>query len=40
MNSCPYCSHPLLRHIRHGEIHFFCRHCWINVLLLSEIESG
>jgi len=40
MNTCPYCSHPLLRHIQHGEIHSFCRHCWSNVPDLSKIKSG
>lgn len=27
MNSCPCCSHQLLRHIRHQEIYWFCTSC-------------
>jgi hypothetical protein len=28
MNTCPCCSHVLLRHIRGNEIYWFCRNCW------------
>ncbi|OKH32755.1 hypothetical protein NIES2119_25355 [[Phormidium ambiguum] IAM M-71] len=28
MASCPCCSHTLLRHIRHNQIFWYCRHCW------------
>jgi ribosomal protein L37AE/L43A len=28
MASCPCCSHAMLRHIRHNQIFWYCRHCW------------
>lgn len=28
MISCPVCSNVLLRHIGHGDVYFFCNHCW------------
>ncbi|MEQ9621134.1 hypothetical protein [Coleofasciculus chthonoplastes] len=28
MNTCPCCSHPLLRHISHHRLYWFCSHCW------------
>jgi ribosomal protein L37AE/L43A len=28
MTDCPCCSYQLLRHIRHHQIIWFCRHCW------------
>jgi hypothetical protein len=40
MNSCPYCSYRLLRHISHREAHFFCRHCWSDVPDLAKIKLG
>ena len=27
MNSCPCCSHQLLRHIRQRNVYWFCSHC-------------
>jgi len=27
MNSCPCCSHKLLRHIRQQNVYWFCSHC-------------
>ncbi|MEO1145260.1 MAG: hypothetical protein AAFY26_06650 [Cyanobacteria bacterium J06638_22] len=27
MNSCPCCSEPLLRHVRHSNVYWFCPHC-------------
>jgi ribosomal protein L37AE/L43A len=36
MTSCPCCSRPLLRHIRHQEIYWFCRSCWQDMPVLSE----
>ncbi|WP_089127535.1 hypothetical protein [Tolypothrix sp. NIES-4075] len=27
MNSCPCCSHQLLRHIRCSNVYWFCSHC-------------
>lgn len=26
-SNCPCCSNTLLRHIRSGEVYWFCRHC-------------
>ena len=28
MSVCPCCSQTLLRHIRHGNIYWFCSSCW------------
>ena len=28
MNICPCCSDHLLRHVRHSDVYWFCRHCW------------
>ena len=28
MTNCPCCSHQMLRHIRHNQTYWFCRHCW------------
>jgi len=36
MRDCPYCAYPLLRHIEHHEICWFCSHCWTTVPVLSE----
>lgn len=36
MHNCPYCSRPLLRHIQHHEICWFCSHCWATMPVLSE----
>ena len=27
MNSCPYCSHNLLRHLRSQNRYWYCPHC-------------
>lgn len=27
-STCPYCSHPLLRHVRSRQIYWFCNHCY------------
>lgn len=37
MHDCPYCSYPLLRHIQHHEICWFCSHCWTTVPVFSEV---
>ena len=29
MQPCPYCSNSLMRHVHHGKLEWFCRHCWI-----------
>jgi len=31
MISCPCCSNQVLRHIRSHQIHWFCRHCWLEI---------
>ncbi|MFB2898519.1 hypothetical protein ACE1CI_36855 [Aerosakkonemataceae cyanobacterium BLCC-F50] len=36
MNNCPCCSHQMLRHIRHHQIYWFCRHCWQEMPLLER----
>jgi len=28
MTTCPCCSNPMLRHIRHHQMYWFCRSCW------------
>ena len=27
MNSCPYCSHKLLLHLRSRDRYWYCKHC-------------
>lgn len=39
MNYCPCCSYVLSRHIRGGEIHWFCRHCWQDMPLFSNAKD-
>ncbi len=39
MNTCPCCSDPLLRHVRHGKVYLFCRHCWQEMPESSGISS-
>ncbi len=39
MVTCPYCSYQLLRHVRHGEIYWFCSHCWQEVPNLESVSS-
>lgn len=34
-NNCPCCGGSLLRHVRHGELYWFCKTCWQEVPLLS-----
>ncbi|MGH8000399.1 MAG: hypothetical protein ACREPR_13450 [Brasilonema sp.] len=34
-NSCPCCGGSLLRHVRHGELYWFCKTCWQEVPLLT-----
>ncbi|OKH54853.1 hypothetical protein NIES2130_27815 [Scytonema sp. HK-05] len=36
MNNCPCCSSPLLRHIRHQEVYWFCRSCWQAMPVFSQ----
>ncbi|BAU07139.1 MULTISPECIES: hypothetical protein [Fischerella] len=34
-NTCPCCGDSLLRHVRHGELYWFCQTCRQEVPLLS-----
>ncbi|MGB7413168.1 MAG: hypothetical protein WA902_03085 [Thermosynechococcaceae cyanobacterium] len=40
MNSCPICSNNLLRHIGHGDIYWFCPHCWQALPNLESMVSN
>ncbi len=35
MGQCPCCEDQLLRRIRSGEVHWFCRSCWQEMPLVS-----
>ncbi|MBD2347053.1 hypothetical protein [Anabaena subtropica] len=35
-NNCPCCGGSLLRHVRHGELYWFCLSCRQEVPLLSN----
>lgn len=37
MHECPCCSSPLLRHLQHHEICWFCRQCWAMMPVISEL---
>jgi ribosomal protein L37AE/L43A len=39
MNSCPCCSEPLLRHIRHSHIYWFCPRCRQEMPALDLINA-
>jgi hypothetical protein len=28
MTSCPCCTNQMLRHLRQGQVYWFCRQCW------------
>lgn len=34
-NSCPCCGDRLLRHVRYGEVYWFCHTCWQEFPLLT-----
>lgn len=34
-NNCPCCGSSLLRHVRHGQLYWFCKTCWQEVPLLD-----
>ncbi|MEH2067724.1 MAG: hypothetical protein V7K47_06080 [Nostoc sp.] len=34
-NTCPCCGSSLLRHVRHGELYWFCLSCRQEVPLLT-----
>jgi uncharacterized Zn finger protein (UPF0148 family) len=40
-NSCPCCGGSLLRHVRHGELYWFCQTCWqeVPVLTVGSVSS-
>jgi uncharacterized Zn finger protein (UPF0148 family) len=38
-NSCPCCGNPLLRHVRHQGVYWFCQSCWQEVPLLCSNQS-
>lgn len=40
MNYCLCCSEVLLQHVRGSEITWFCRHCWLDMPVLSCNISG
>lgn len=40
MITCPCCSGLLLPHIRHSEVHWFCRHCWQDMPVFSMQNPG
>lgn len=39
MTTCPCCSSPLLRHIRHHNVYWFCRSCWQEMPNCSALPS-
>lgn len=34
-NTCPCCGGSILRHVRHGEVYWFCTSCWQEMPLLT-----
>ncbi|MBR8836681.1 MAG: hypothetical protein DSM106950_22360 [Stigonema ocellatum SAG 48.90 = DSM 106950] len=36
-NNCPCCGGSLLRHVRHGELYWFCQTCRQEVPVLTAI---
>jgi ribosomal protein L37AE/L43A len=38
-NSCPCCGGVILRHIRHGEIYWFCSSCYQEVPSLVSLVT-
>ncbi|WP_071599861.1 hypothetical protein [Mastigocladopsis repens] len=40
-NNCPCCGGSLLRHVRHGELYWFCKTCWqeVPVLTVSQMPN-
>lgn len=35
MSHCPCCANQLLRRIRNGQVHWFCRSCWQEMPLVE-----
>ncbi len=40
MANCPFCSSVLLRHVRAGEMYWFCRRCRTEVLQTKFSQSN
>ncbi|MGC9528764.1 MAG: hypothetical protein ACP5D7_24815 [Limnospira sp.] len=40
MSNCPCCSTPLLPHIRHGKVHWFCPSCWQDMPNFSTLQQA
>lgn len=46
MNNCPCCAEPLLRHIRHNEIYWYCTSChqempnFTTLILNNKLRQG
>jgi DNA-directed RNA polymerase subunit M/transcription elongation factor TFIIS len=40
MSYCPCCSNLLLQHIRGSELYWFCRHCWQEMPVFMDKNSG
>lgn len=43
--TCPCCGGSILRHVRHGELYWFCPSCWqemplLSISRLSNLESS
>jgi ribosomal protein L37AE/L43A len=39
-NTCPCCGGSLLRHVRHGELYWFCQSCRQEVPLLTVVRTS
>ncbi|MEG4810336.1 hypothetical protein QUA79_23020 [Microcoleus sp. F8-D1] len=40
MTSCPCCTNPMLRHLRHSRVYWFCRQCWQEIPVYSLNSYG
>jgi hypothetical protein len=40
MHTCPCCSAPLLRHVRHNSIYWYCSHCRQEMPNLESIRGS
>lgn len=40
MTDCPCCSNQMLRHARHHEVYWFCRHCWQEMPVFDRNKWG
>ncbi|MBU7584032.1 MAG: hypothetical protein KAF91_14165 [Nostoc sp. TH1S01] len=41
-NTCPCCGGSLLRHVRHGELYWFCLSCRqeVPLLTINRLNNG